>query len=86
MILLGLIIGSLLLALIGALLWVIIDFRKYKKRNHLLFLLILCSPASLFAQLADKNHSEISIRWHNQPNGQFESVPFRLTHDTLQNT
>lgn len=60
MVILGLIIGGLLLALMGALLWVFIDFRKYKKNNHLVFLLLLLCPASLFAQLTDKDDSTIS--------------------------
>lgn len=53
MIILGLIIGGLLLALMGALLWVLYDFRKYKKKNRLVFLLLLLFPTSLFAQQMD---------------------------------
>lgn len=45
----GFLIGGLVLGLIIALLWLLIDFRKYKKDN-LLMLLLLCSAGSLCAQ------------------------------------
>lgn len=51
---LGLIIGGLLLALLCTLLWVFIDFRKYKKKNNRVFLLLFFCPVPLCAQQADK--------------------------------
>lgn len=51
MVLLGLIIGSLLLGLMGAFVWVLYDFRRYKKNNHFVLLaLLIIAPASLFAR------------------------------------
>lgn len=74
MIILGFIVGGLLLALMGALLWVLHDFRKYKKKNRLVLLLLFLFPSSLFAQLLDKNDCQVSFRWYDNQQGKLEHV------------
>ncbi len=57
--------------ILAIVLWMYIDFRKYKKQNNLIILLFLMFPTTLSAQYVD-NGCRISFKWYENQNGKLE--------------
>lgn len=58
-------------------LWIYIDYKKYKKQNNLIVLLLLLFPTTLSAQYID-NDCRISFKWYENQKGKLECYKNKL--------
>lgn len=61
------------------LIWIYNDYRKYKKQNNLIIILLLLFPTSLSAQYTDGG-CRISFKWHDNQAGKLEQNKDGLTY------
>lgn len=71
MTLLFLILIAIPAGILAILLWMYIDYKKYKKRHNLIVLLLLLFPTTLTAQYID-NDCRISFKWYENQKGKLE--------------
>lgn len=61
--------------LLAIVLWTCYDYHKYKRKNHLIILLlILLYPVSAQAQCTDKEECNIAFKWFENQKGKLEYV------------
>lgn len=59
------------LSILIILIWMFCDYRKYKRQNNLVILLLLLFPTTLYAQYADSDCS-VSFKWYENQKGKLE--------------
>lgn len=69
--------------LLGILLWTYYDYRKFKRRNSLIILLLLLSPMALHAQYKDKENCTVSFKWLQNQKGKLEYTKNKLVYEFI---
>lgn len=70
---------------LAILIWIYNDYRKYKKQNNLIIILLLLFPASLSAQYID-NDCCVSFKWYDNQTGKLECSKDGLNYQFIPNS
>lgn len=67
------------------LLWIYNDYRKYKRQNNLIIILLFLFPASLSAQYVDDD-CRVSLKWYENQIGKLECSKDGLIYQFIPNS
>ncbi|WP_300700771.1 hypothetical protein [Bacteroides sp.] len=73
------------ISILGILIWIYYDYRKYKRQNNLIIFLFLLFPVSLSAQYVD-NDCSVSFKWYENQKGKLEYSKNDIVYQFIPNS
>ena len=73
------------ISILGILIWIYCDYRKYKRQNNLIIFLLLLFPATLSAQYVD-NDCSVSFKWYENQKGKLEYSKNEIVYQFIPNS
>lgn len=73
------------ISILGILIWVYCDYRKYKRQHNLVILLFLLFPTTLSAQYIDSD-CNVSFKWYENQKGKLEYSNNKIVYQFIPNS
>lgn len=73
------------ISILGILIWIYYDYRKYKRQNNLIIFISLLFPTTLSAQYVD-NDCSISFKWYENQKGKLEYSKNDIVYQFIPNS
>lgn len=73
------------ISILGILIWIYYDYRKYKRQNNLIIFLLFLIPTTLSAQYVD-NDCSVSFKWYENQKGKLEYNNSEIEYQFIPNS